>query len=380
MSHAIEQLARRNITPIRPYVPGKPIADVKREYGVDHVVKLASNESCVPPSAAAVAAMRAAAMDTRLYPDPGCYELKQALAAHWGLGSNRFAVLNGSAECLPLLAEIFLEPGDEVVFCWPSFSTYVFITKLTASVARPISLRDFTFDLGAMANAVTARTKMVIICNPNNPTGTIVHSDAVLDFVERLPDHVVVVLDEAYAEYVDDPAYPDCREVLRANDRVVVMRTFSKAYGLAGLRIGYAIADSAIIGLLDKVRQPFNVNAVAQAGALAALHDTKHLAFSKQVVLRGRDKLRQSLENMGLSCVPSSANFVLVDTQIDSARVFEELLQRGVAVRPGCEFDLPTHLRVTVGTDEENGIFLSALSEVLSGTPFSFKATGHLAS
>ena len=366
MSQTIDQLARANIVPIRPYVPGKPVGEVMREYGVEHVVKLASNESSVPPSPAALAAMHEAVLDTRMYPEYDSYDLRHALAAHWGLSSERFGVFNGVAEALPLLAEAFLEPGDEVVFGWPSFSTYILMTKLTGAVARPVPLRHFTFDLDAMAAAVTSRTKMVIVCNPNNPTGTIVTGDALNEFVKRLPKHIVVLIDEAYAEYVDDPAFPDCLDLLGISDRVVVMRTFSKAYALAALRIGYVMADPAIIALLDRVRQPFNVNAVAQAAAEAALGDQEYLAMTTQIVADRREKIRAALEEMGLQCVPTSANFILVDTATDSRWVGEQLLRRGIAVRPGYQLDLPTHLRVTVGTEAENAVFLQALREVLS--------------
>lgn len=366
MSQTIDQLARANIVPIRPYVPGKPIGEVMREYGVERVVKLASNESSVLPSPAALAAMLDAVRDTRMYPEYDSYDLRHALAAHWGLSSERFGVFNGVAEALPLLAEAFLDPGDEVVFGWPSFPTYVLMTKLTGAVARPVPLQDFAFDLDAMGAAVTSRTKMVIVCNPNNPTGTIVTGDALNEFVKRLPEHVVVLIDEAYAEYVDNPAFPHCLDLLGISDRVVVMRTFSKVYALAALRIGYVMANPAIIALLDRVRQPFNVSAVAQAAAEAALGDQQHLATTRQVVAEGREKLRKALEEMGLQCVPTSANFILVDTGTDSAWVSEQLLQRGVAVRPGYQLDFPTHLRVTVGTEAENAIFLQALREVLS--------------
>ena len=366
MSQTIDQLARANIVPIKPYVPGKPIGEVMREYGVEHVVKLASNESSVLPSPAALAAMLDAVRDTRMYPEYDSYDLRHALSAHWGLSSERFGVFNGVAEALPLLAEAFLEPSDEVVFGWPSFSTYVLMTKLTGAVARQVPLRDFTFDLDAMAAAVTKRTKMVIVCNPNNPTGTIVTGDALDEFVKRLPEHVVVLIDEAYAEYVDNPAFPDCVDLLGMSDRVVVMRTFSKAYALAALRIGYVMADPAIIALLDKVRQPFNVSAVAQAAAQAALGDQQHLATTRRIVAEGRAKLRKELEGMGLECVPTSANFILVDTGTDSAWVSEQLLQRGVAVRPGYQLGFPTHLRVTIGTEAENAVFLQSLKDVLS--------------
>jgi histidinol-phosphate aminotransferase len=366
MSQTIDQLARANIVPITPYVPGKSVGEVMREYGVEHVVKLASNESSVLPSPAALAAMLEAVRDTRMYPEYDSYDLRQALAAHWGVSSERFGVFNGVAEALPLMAEAFLEPGDEVVFGWPSFSTYVLMTKLTGAVARPVPLEDFTFDLDAMAAAVTSRTKMVIVCNPNNPSGTFVTGDALKELVRRLPENVLVLLDEAYAEYADDdPAFPKCLELLAMSDRVVVMRSFSKAYALAALRMGYVMADPAVIGLLDRVRQPFTVNAVGQRAAEAALGDREHLAVTMKMVADEREKLRAALEEMGLPCVPTSTNFILVDTRTDSAWVSEQLLRRGISVRPGYQLDLPTHLRVTVGTEDENVAFLEALREVV---------------
>ena len=262
MSHTIEQLARPNVVPIKPYVPGKPVGEVMREYGVERVISSQPIESSVLPSPAAVAAMHDVVSDTRMYPDYDSYDLRRALAAHWGVSSERFGVFNGVAEALPLLAMAFLEPGDEAVFGWPSFANYAHMTKLTGAVAVPVPLKDFTFDLDAMAAAATPRTKMVIVCNPNNPTGTFVTGAALKEFVGQLPEHVLVLLDEAYAEYADDPAFPDCLELLAMSDRVVVMRSFSKVYALAALRMGYVMADPAVIGLLDKVRQPFTVNAV----------------------------------------------------------------------------------------------------------------------
>ncbi|MBU2604007.1 MAG: aminotransferase class I/II-fold pyridoxal phosphate-dependent enzyme [Actinobacteria bacterium] len=255
-----------------------------------------------------------------------------------------------------MLAETVLEPGDELPYGWPSFSTYEFMANLMRARSVQVPLKDFTFDLDAIAEAVTPKTKMVIICNPNNPTGTVVDAASVERFLDRMRDEVLVVLDEAYAEYVHDFDYPDSRKLILEGRNVISLRTFSKAYGLAGARIGYSVARPALTEAVNKVRQPFNVSSIAQAGALAALADQEHLRASVQFADRGRAQLYEAFAVMGLAYVPSWTNFVLVDIGIDAACAFEELLRRGVIVRPqtACGL-LPTHLRVTVGTARRTG-------------------------
>jgi histidinol-phosphate aminotransferase len=363
------QLVRQSVLKLRPYVPGKPIDEVKRELGLPSdfsIIKLASNENVLGPSPKAVAAMQEAAQDVWLYPDDTCFELKNALAAHWSLSSDHFILGNGSDEILHFLALAFLdhERGDEVVFAAPSFVQYKAAAMIADCVYHSIPLdAEMRHDLPAMKAAINERTRIVFVCNPNNPTGTTITKAAFEEFLEGLPSHLVVVLDEAYAEYVDSDS-PRALDYIDDHN-VIGLRTFSKAYALAGTRIGYAVGRPEIIGFLQKVRGPFNVNTLAQVGALAGLADQEHIATSVAINKAGRDQLQSALAEMGLQCVPSQANFVLVNIGIDAAASFNELLKRGVIVRTGTPFGLDTWLRVTVGTSEMNYRFISALREVL---------------
>lgn len=361
----VERTCRENVLEIQPYVPGKPIDECKRELGIEHFIKLASNENAFGASPLALAAMAEALAECHMYPDGGSYVLRHALADHVGLSADHFLIGCGSAEILNMLAETVLEEDDELVYGWPSFGTYVFMAKLMRARSVQVPLRDFTFDLEAMAEAVGPRTKMVIICNPNNPTGTVVGAAAVERFLDRMPEDVLVVLDEAYAEYALEFDYPDSRRFILEGRNVISLRTFSKAYGLAGTRVGYSIARPALTAAVNKVRQPFNVSSIAQAGALAALGDQEHLRASVQFTADSREQLYEAFEASGLPYVRSWTNFVLVDVGRDTDEVFEELLQRGVIVRPQGSCGLPTHLRVTVGTAEENRTFVEALRVVL---------------
>jgi len=365
MLERVERLARKNVLAITPYVPGKPIDEVKRELGVEDVVKLASNENCLGPSPKAVQAMADALGDSHLYPDGGCYRLKQKLASRWGMDPGHFLVGNGSDEILKLIAEAFLHEGEEVVVGWPSFSEYIFVANLMAAKVKKVPLKDYTLDLDAMAEATGPLTKLVVVCNPNNPTGTMVGAEQVHRFLEQIPQDAIVIMDEAYAEYVDDPGYPDCRQLVLEGRSIVALRTFSKIYSLAGLRVGYALAHPALIQAINRAREPFNVNSLAQAGALAALDDVEHLEASRKTVQAGKAHLYRFFDEMGLAYVPTCANFILVDTGKDAMTVFQELLKRGVIVRPASGFGLPTHIRVTVGTEEENRRFMDALRGVL---------------
>lgn len=370
MECGVERFCRENVLGIQPYVPGKPIEECRRELGIEHFVKMASNENPFGPSPAATAAMRAALDECHMYPDGGSYTLRHALAGHLDLSADHFLIGCGSAEILNLLAETVLEEDDELVYGWPSFGTYVFMGRLMRARSVQVPLRDFTFDLEAMAAAVGERTKMVIVCNPNNPTGTVVGAEEVERFLDRVPDDVLVVLDEAYAEYVDGagsaaPRYQDSRRYILEGRNVIALRTFSKAYGLAGARIGYSIARPELTAAVNKVRQPFNVSSIAQAGALAALADQEHLRASVRFAERGREELYRAFMALGLRYVPSLTNFVLVDVESDAGEVFQKLLERGVIVRPQGECGLPTHIRVTVGRPEENRAFAEALAEVL---------------
>lgn len=360
-----ERLARRNVLSISPYVSGKPIDEVKREFHIEQVIKLASNENCLGPSPKALKAMMDALGECHIYPDGACYRLKQALASHWGMDAGHFLIGNGSDEILKLIGEAFLHEDEEVVFGWPSFSEYAFVANLMGATLRKIPLEHHTLNLDAIARAISPKTKLVFLCNPNNPTGTIVRKEEVGRFLDRVPEDVIVILDEAYAEYVEDTEYPVSRELIEEGHNVVALRTFSKIYGLAGLRVGYAMADPSLVEVINRVREPFNVNSLAQVGAVAALDDTEHLEASRRVVKEGKRQLYEAFRLLEIPYVPSFSNFILLDVSRDADEAFRFLLQKGIVVRPTTSFGLPTHIRVTVGREEENETFIQGLREFL---------------
>ncbi|HVU36290.1 MAG TPA: histidinol-phosphate transaminase [Opitutaceae bacterium] len=342
------------------YEPGKPIEYVARELGLDPegIVKLASNENPFGPSPKAVAAAKRALDQGELYPDGGCFELRQKLAARWLLSPEQFVVGNGSNELIELLGHAFLRPGDEVVMATPAFVVYKLVTLLFGARAVEVPLRDWRHDLRALAAAVTPRTRLVFVCSPNNPTGTANTAAELNAFARALPDHVVTVFDEAYAEYVADA--PDLRPLIAEGRKVVCLRTFSKVYGLASLRIGYGYASQELCALLNRVRQPFNVNAIAQAAALAALDDADFTTRCVTANREGLDLLEQGCREIGFETVPSVANFLLVKVG-DGSRVFETLQRAGIIVRPVKSYGLPEWVRVTVGTREQNERLLREL-------------------
>jgi len=349
-----------------PYQPGKPIEEVEREHGIRDSIKLASNENPLGPSQRAVAAIARALNDTHRYPDGGGFYLKRALAEKLGVGADQVALGNGSNEILELVARTFLRPGEDAVMSEQAFVVYASVVQAAAGIARAVPLRDFTHDLDAIAAAVRKSTRLVFLGNPNNPTGTIYRRDAFERLLGRLPRDVVVVADDAYAEYVVDPEYPRTLDYVGADRLIVTLRTFSKIYGLAGLRIGYGIGPAEVIAALERIRQPFNVNSLAQIGALAALEDQEHVERSRRTNREGMQFLDDAFSRMGLARVPSQANFVLVHVG-DGAKVYEGLLRQGVIVRPMTGYGFPQHVRVTVGTAAENRRFVTALERVLRG-------------
>ena len=358
-------LIRPNVLALEPYSPGKPIEEVKRELGLSDVIKLASNENPMGPSPRAMQAALRAMQTANLYPDGSCFELRQAVARHLGVPQEYLLFGNGSDELIHYIGLTFLMPGDEVITGDPSFVRYEAAAKLNNAPLHLVPLRDHRFDLPAILQCVNDRTKLIFIANPNNPTGTIVTADEVEAFMRILPEHVVVVFDQAYQEYVSRADYPDTLRYVRDGRNVIILRTFSKAYALAGLRVGYAIAPPEIIDALNRVREPFNVNSVAQAAALAALQDQEHLRKAVELNRQGLEFFYHHFDRLGLRFVRSEANCVMVDLQCDSKPVFEALLRKGVIVRTGHIFGLPTYLRITTGKPEENERFISALEEVL---------------
>jgi histidinol-phosphate aminotransferase len=357
-------LAKPFVQSFPAYVPGRPIDDVARDLGLDPegIIKLASNENPFGPSPKAVAAARHALEHGQLYPDGGCFALRQALARAHGLAPGQFVIGNGSNEVIELLGHVFLEPGDEVVMGLPEFVVYRLVALLFGAVPVEVPLVNYHNDLSALARAVTPRTKMVIVATPNNPTGTANSEAELLAFVRALPDSVICVVDEAYIDYVEKP--PDIRPLIREGRNVIGLRTFSKIYGLASLRVGYGYAGAELASLLDRIRQPFNVNAIGQAAALAALDDRGFAKTCAEENRKGLKRLEAGFSELGLQYIPSQANFILVRVG-DGTRVFDALQRRGVIVRPVKSYNLPEWIRVTVGTSEQNERLLAALTAVV---------------
>ncbi|HYD83991.1 MAG TPA: histidinol-phosphate transaminase [Opitutus sp.] len=346
------------------YEPGKPIETVARELGLDPatIIKLASNENPFGPSPRAVAAAKAALEHAELYPDGGCFALREKLAAARGLKADQFVIGNGSNEIIELLGHALLGPGDEVVMGAPAFVVYKLVTLLFGAKAVEVPLVNHRHDLAAMAAAITPRTKLVFVCSPNNPTGTANTEVELRAFARALPEHVVVAFDEAYAEYVENA--PDLRPLLSEGRHVVCLRTFSKIYGLASLRVGYGYAAAETIAVLNRVRQPFNANAIAQAAACAALDDGEFAEKCARENRAGMALLEAGFQKLGLEFVPSVANFVLVRVG-DGARMFEALQRKGVIVRPLKPYGMPEWVRVTVGTQTQNERLLLEMAKGL---------------
>ena len=360
-----ESLANTHILGIAPYEPGKPIEELERELGIHDAIKLASNENPLPPSERVQKAIAGALADLNRYPDGSGFYLRQALAKKHGLTPDHVVLCNGSNELIELLVRAFLRPGDEAVVPHPSFVVYPMIVQAAGGIRVMVMLKDYKLDLDAMARAITPMTKLVFIANPNNPTATIVTADEVEAFMHKVPERTIVVFDEAYIEFALGPDFPDALAYVKQGRKVVVLRTFSKAASLAGLRVGYGIADPDAISLMNRIRQPFNVNSLAQAAALAALEDESHVLECVRMIEAGRHYLYDEFKALGLKYVPARANFILVDVGRSAADIYQKLLLQGVIVRPMTPFGMESALRVTVGTPEENRRLIKALKTVL---------------
>ncbi len=363
-----ESLANEHILGIAPYEPGKPIEELERELMIHNPIKLASNENPLPPSDRVQKAIIAALSSLDRYPDGSGFYLRQALAKKHGVMPDQVVLGNGSNELIELLVRSFLRPGDEAVVPHPSFVVYPMIVQAAGGVRVMVMLKDFRLDLDAMARAITPMTKIVFVANPNNPTATIVTRDEVEHFMSRVPERTIVVFDEAYIEFAMGPDFPDTLAYVKQGKKLVVLRTFSKAASLAGLRVGYGIADADAIALMNRIRQPFNVNSLGQVAALAALDDEAHILECVRMIEAGRHFLYDEFKRIGLQYVPSRANFILVDVGRNAADIYQTLLHQGVIVRPMTPFGLETALRITVGTPEENRKLVKALRVVLGKT------------
>lgn len=363
---AVTKSAKDWINALSLYQPGRPVEEVARELGLgdpETIVKLASNENSLGPSPRAVEAMKKAASQMHIYPDGDSFYLRSAIAKKLGVSRNEVFMGHGSNEIIALLGHVYLESGTSAVMSEQAFVVYKLVCALYQAEAIEVPTRDFTHDLDAMRAAIRPDTRLVFVANPNNPTGTVVSNDALYGFLDSLPDYVVAVLDEAYVELLSPERQPDTLRFVRERKNVFVLRTFSKSYGLAGLRVGYAVASPEGVALLNRVRQPFNINAMAQAAALAALEDDGHLAQTRAMVEEGLNQLSQGLADLGIAYVPSLANFLLV--RVGKGReYFEALLRERVIVRPVDGYGLPDYIRVTVGTREENRRFLDALAKI----------------
>jgi histidinol-phosphate aminotransferase len=364
---ALKDVVNRHILDLRPYEPGKPIEELERELGITGSIKLASNESPLGPSPKAQAAIREAVGGLHRYPDGASFALREVLAGRLGVETNQLVFGAGADEILELLAKAFLGPGSEAVFAWPSFAMYPIVVKGMGATPVAVPLTgDLVHDLPALAAAVTERTKIVFVCNPNNPTGTSVGAAEFDRFVDDLPPDVVLVVDEAYVEFVRRSDFPDSLAWIRRRPATIVLRTFSKIYGLAGLRLGYGIADVELAGYLERARHPFNVNRLAEVGALAALADEAHAEASRRVNAEGVMYLTTELEALGIDVWPTDANFILARA---GDGVHDALLREGIIVRPLASFGMSDHIRISVGLPEENERLVKTLKRLReSGT------------
>jgi histidinol-phosphate aminotransferase len=354
--------AKRWILDLEPYKPGKPIEELERELGIRDSVKIASNENPLGPSPKAITAIGAAAANVHRYPDGASFNLRGALADRLDLPAEQFVFGNGSSEILELLAKVYLGPEAEIVYAWPSFAMYPIVAKGMGARTVEVPLTaDHVHDLDAMAAAVTDATGLVIVCNPNNPTGTSVSASELDAFADELPADVILVIDEAYVEYARRDDFPNALAIVRRRPNTIVLRTFSKIYGLAGMRVGYSISDPEIAGLLERSRHPFNVNLLAEIAATAALSDADHVERSRANNAIGAETLERELGKLGIRTWPTDANFMLAET---GPAAYEELLQLGVIVRPMGGYDMPECVRLSIGTPEENERLIKALQSI----------------
>jgi histidinol-phosphate aminotransferase len=369
-----EALAVPGVKALRPYQPGKPIDELQREYDVSDIIKLASNENPLGPSPKVVQALAGEMAELARYPDGNGFALKQALAAKHGVDMAQITLGNGSSDPLEFVVRVFVAPGDEVVFSEHAFAMYPIVTQAAGGKAVVTPAKEWGHDLDAMRAAITDRTRVIFIANPNNPTGTWLDGERLQAFVADVPEQVMVVVDEAYFEYASDPAlrmkqgaadYPDASQWLQRFPNLVVTRTFSKAYGLAGLRVGYSLSHPDVANLLNRIRPPFNVNSLALAAAGAALQDEEHVRHGVALNAEQMTVVTAAVQAMGLEYIPSVGNFVCIDVGDAAAAVYDALLHEGVIVRPVANYGMPRHLRVTLGLAEENARFLASLAKVL---------------
>lgn len=361
----IHHLAVPGVQQLIPYTPGKPIEELERELGLTRIIKLASNENPLGPGKKALAAIQGCLPQLGLYPDGNGFNLKQALVRKYGVEVNQITLGNGSNEILELVARAFLTPGLEVIFSQHAFAVYPIVTQAVGATAVVAPALNYGHDLDAMRQRVTDKTRVVFIANPNNPTGTLLTQVEVESFIQGLPETCLCVLDEAYFEFVHQADAVDSIAWLKKYPNLIITRTFSKAYGLAGLRIGYSLSSPDMADILNRVRQPFNNNMLALAAAEAALNDDEHLQRTLAVNTEGMQQLTDGFKVLGLEWIPSAGNFISVDLKQPGLPIYEALLRNGVIVRPVANYEMPNHLRISIGTPAENQTFLEALTTIL---------------
>ncbi|MGF7185258.1 histidinol-phosphate aminotransferase [Desulfitispora alkaliphila] len=362
-----KDLARKNLMELTPYQPGKPIEEVERELGISNVIKMASNENPYGPSQRAQEAMQKAIQQANMYPDGNCYYLKQLLCEKLNVEMDQLALGNGSNELIKLISKAYLSQGDEIVMADPSFSEYKTAAIISGAKAVEVPLtEEYKHDLDKMAAAIGPKTKLVYICNPNNPTGTLITASELSNFLEKLPEHVILIMDEAYFEYVSSEENPDSVAEVKKGKNIIVLRTFSKMYSLAALRVGYAIARPDIIDFINRVREPFNVNNIAQAAATASLQSEEHVEKSVKLNEAGKEYLMAELQKIGLNPISTETNFIFVDTGVDSKELFQRMLKKGVIIRSGDIFGNPTFVRLTIGFEQDNERMVKVLAETIA--------------
>lgn len=362
---ALDELATAGVRQITPYQPGRPAEEVAAEFGIGNPIKLASNENPLGASPLAVNALRHQNNLAR-YPDGNGTALKAKLAQRHGVDSSCITLGNGSNDILEFVARAFVNLGDEVIFSEHAFAVYPLATLAVGGAPVVTPALDWGYDLDAILAAVTDRTRVIFIANPNNPTGTWVGREALKKFLDALPDHIVTVIDEAYAEYVEQPDYPDCTQWIADYDKLLVTRTFSKIYGLAGLRVGYGVSTPELADFLNRVRQPFNVNSMGLAAAAAALDDVSHIHASRSANWEGMAFIEDACHQRGLGYIPSVGNFIAINFGHPAEDLFQSMMERGVIVRPLANYGMPDHLRVTIGSAGENARFLHVLDEAIA--------------
>jgi histidinol-phosphate aminotransferase len=361
----MEHLWNKNIKNLTPYVPGKPIEDVKKELGLTDIIRLASNENPYGPSKKAIAAAQEAAALNQLYPEPSNRELREKLGKEFDLNPDQITISNGADNILLLISQAYLNPGDEVVYCAPTFSVYKATTLMMGGVPVEVPLNDrYEFDLEAILDKMNEKTKLVYVCNPNNPTGTVVDSAELENFIKRIPEHVILVLDEAYADFNQIEGYKMGVDYVKEGYQVISVHTFSKIYGLAAARVGYAFASRELLKPILAVREPFPVTRMSDAAAIASLEDVEYKQFILDENRKGLIFLSTELEKFGFTTVESYANFLFVDTGKDIQPLYNDLMKQGIIIRPCTSFGYPNHFRVTIGTPEQNQKFLEAIQKV----------------